>query len=180
MEKYFCNIIETMGEDLTRTGLLETPARAAQAYEFLTEGYNQDLDKIVNGAIYPCESHGMVIVQDIEMYSLCEHHVLPFFGKCHIAYLPNNQILGLSKFARIVDMFSRRLQVQEVLTEQIASAVNEVINPKGVCVILEAQHLCMMMRGIQKQHSTTTTVAHLGLFETNKDYVKEFLTLLKR
>ena len=180
MEKYFSNIIETIGEDLTRTGLQETPVRAAQAFEFMTEGYSQDLIEVVNGAIFPCESHGMVIVKDIEMYSLCEHHMLPFFGKCHIAYLPDQRILGLSKFGRIVDMFSRRLQVQEVLTEQIASAINKVIKPKGVCVIMEAQHMCMMMRGIQKQHSMTTTISHLGLFETDKGYVKEFFSLLKR
>lgn len=180
MEKYFAKIIESMGEDLTRPGLVDTPRRADHAFSFLTAGYQQDLDTLVNGAIFPCDSHGMVVVKDIEMYSLCEHHMLPFWGKCHIAYLPNKQILGLSKFARIVDMFSRRLQVQESLTEQIAKAVEEVIAPHGVCVLMEAQHMCMMMRGIEKQHSATTTISHRGVFEKDRSHVKEFFALLNR
>lgn len=180
MKEYYYKIIESVGEDLNRPGLVGTPKRASDAFEFLTGGYNQDLQEIVNGAIFPCDTHGMVVIKDIEMYSLCEHHMLPFFGKCHIAYIPDQKILGLSKFARIVDMYSRRLQVQEILTQQIAKAVNEIISPKGVCVIMEAQHLCMMMRGIEKQHSSTTTIFQIGLFDQDKGYVKEFFSLLRR
>ncbi|MBA3238783.1 MAG: GTP cyclohydrolase I FolE [Parachlamydiaceae bacterium] len=180
LEDFFYKMLNHISEDSKRAGLVGTPKRAAKAFEFLTAGYELDLETLANGAIFPCESVGMVIVKDTEMYSLCEHHMLPFFGKCHIAYLPDKYILGLSKFARIVDMFSRRLQVQENLTEQIAKAISELIKPKGVCVIMEAQHMCMMMRGIEKQHAITTTISHLGLFDTDKEYIKQFFSLLRR
>lgn len=178
MENEYTKIIESTGEDVTRPGLKDTPKRAKEAWSFLTKGYKQDLEHLMNGAIFPSDTQGMVVVKNIEMYSLCEHHLLPFFGKCHIAYIPNKTILGLSKFARIVDMFSRRLQVQEHLTQQIAEAIEEVIKPKGVCVVMDAQHLCMMMRGVEKQDSVTTTVTQLGLFDKDKSYLHEFFTLI--
>lgn len=178
LENEYTKIIESTGEDVKRSGLKDTPKRAKEAWSFLTKGYKQDLQHLMNGAIFPSDTQGMVVVKNIEMYSLCEHHLLPFFGKCHIAYIPNKTILGLSKFARIVDMFSRRLQVQEHLTLQIAEAIEEVIKPKGVCVVMDAQHLCMMMRGVEKQDSVTTTVTQLGLFEQDKSYLHEFFTLI--
>jgi len=167
-----------LGEDPRREGLRDTPRRAWQALRALTQGYQQDLASIVNGAIFQSNMDEMVIIKDIELYSLCEHHLLPFTGKCHIAYIPNGKILGLSKFARIVDMYARRLQVQENLTQQIAHAVLAVTQAKGVGVIIEAGHLCMMMRGVEKQNSRMTTSVMLGLFRTSDRTRSEFLSLL--
>ncbi len=173
-------ILEGVGEDLSREGLLKTPERAAKAMAFLTRGYEQSLDEIVNNAVFPSDNDEMVIVKNIELYSLCEHHMLPFIGKAHVAYLPDGKVLGLSKVARIVDMFARRLQIQEQLTTQIARAIEQVIGAKGVGVIIEAEHLCMMMRGVQKQNSVTTTSMMLGTFRSNQSTREEFLTLVKQ
>ena len=172
-------IIDRVGEDVSREGLLKTPQRAARAIDFLTQGYRQSLDEIVNGAVFPSDNDEMVIVKDIELYSLCEHHMLPFIGKAHVAYLPDGKVIGLSKVARIVDMFARRLQIQEQLTTQIARAIEEVIGARGVGVVIEARHLCMMMRGVQKQNSVTTTSMMLGTFRENQSTREEFLTLVK-
>ncbi|RTZ74878.1 MAG: GTP cyclohydrolase I FolE [Gammaproteobacteria bacterium] len=172
-------IIDRVGEDMTREGLLKTPQRAAKAIEFLTQGYRQSLEEIVNEAVFPSENDEMVIVKDIELYSLCEHHMLPFIGKAHVAYLPDGKVIGLSKIARIVDMYARRLQIQEQLTTQIAMAIEQVIGARGVGVIIEASHLCMMMRGVQKQNSVTTTSMMLGSFRDNQSTREEFLTLVK-
>lgn len=177
MEEYYKNIIFDVGENVEREGLIGTPKRAAKAMEFLTQGYNQDLETIVNGALFPSDGDDMVIVKDIELYSLCEHHLLPFFGRCHIGYIPNGKVLGLSKFARITDMFARRFQVQENLTRQIAEAVEQVTNAKGVGVVIEAQHLCMMMRGVEKQNSSTRTSVMLGAFRKSQNTRQEFLRL---
>ncbi|WP_406684109.1 GTP cyclohydrolase I FolE [Seonamhaeicola sp. MEBiC1930] len=169
------NIIEDLGEDTTRDGLLKTPERAAKAMQFLTQGYNQDPVEILKSAMFKESYNEMVIVKDIELYSLCEHHILPFFGKVHIAYIPNGQIVGLSKLPRIVDVFSRRLQVQERLTEQILDCINDTLKPQGVAVVIEAAHMCMMMRGVQKQNSTTTTSGFRGQFEkieTRNEFLK--------
>jgi GTP cyclohydrolase I len=179
VEKAFAKIIEACGEDLNRPGLLDTPVRAAKAFEFLTRGYAQSVEEVVNGALFPSDSSEMIIVQDIELYSLCEHHLLPFIGKCHVAYIPTGQVLGLSKVARIVDLFARRFQIQEQLTTQIAESVLEVTGADGVGVIIEAQHMCMMMRGVQKQNSLMKTSAMLGTFRTNQSTRAEFLSLLK-
>ena len=177
MEQAYASLITAIGEDLNRAGLADTPKRAAKAFQYLCKGYNEDLDTIVNNAIFPSDNDQMVIVKDIELYSLCEHHLLPFIGKCHVAYLPSGKVLGLSKVARIVDMFARRLQIQENLTKQIAEAVMQVTDAKGVGVIVEAKHMCMMMRGVQKQNSVTTTSAFFGEFE--KDQTRsEFLKLI--
>src|SRR3990167_5254476 len=157
METQFKKIIELLGEDLNRDGLKDTPKRAAAALQFLTQGYQQSLKQIVNGALFETDNDEMIIVKDIELYSLCEHHLLPFIGKCHVAYLPKGKILGLSKIARIVDVFARRLQVQEKLTKQIADTMLEITGASGVGVIIEAKHLCMMMRGVEKQNSIMTT-----------------------
>ncbi len=179
MEKLFHGILEQIGEDTTREGLVDTPKRAAKAMEFLTQGYRQNIDEIVNGAIFASESDEMVVVKDIELYSMCEHHMLPFVGKCHIAYLPSGKVLGLSKFARITDMFARRLQIQENLTRQIAQAVMDVTSAKGVGVIIESKHMCMMMRGVQKQNSSMTTSIMLGTFREDHRTRTEFLSLIK-
>ncbi len=178
MEKSFAKIIEGCGENLQRPGLKDTPRRAAEAFQFLTRGYQQDVAEVVNGALFPSDSSEMVVVQDIEMYSLCEHHLLPFIGKCHVAYIPNGTVLGLSKVARIVDLYARRLQIQEQLTMQIAQTIQEVTGSEGCGVIIEAQHMCMMMRGVEKQNSLMKTSAMLGSFRDNQSTRNEFLSLL--
>lgn len=179
MKDSFAHIIKSIGEDLERPGLVDTPARAAKAFEFLTKGYHQNLEEVVNGALFPSDSSEMVIVKDIELYSLCEHHLLPFIGKCHVAYIPDGKVLGLSKVARIVDMFSRRLQIQENLATQIATTIEDVTGALGVAVIIEAKHMCMMMRGVEKQNSLMKTSAMLGVFRNNQSTRSEFLSLVK-
>jgi GTP cyclohydrolase I len=178
MRKIIKDLIIAIGEDPEREGLLKTPQRVEKAYEFLTKGYNEDIHKIVNGALFENINNEMVIVKDIEFYSLCEHHLLPFFGKCHIAYIPDKKIIGLSKLARITDHFARRLQVQERLTTQIAQSIEEILQPIGVGVVMEAQHLCMMMRGVQKQNSYATTSALRGIFKSDSRTRNEFLNLI--
>lgn len=180
MEKELKAIILALGENPAREGLRQTPARAAKALKFLTQGYRASLDEIVNNAIYETANDEMVIVRDIELYSLCEHHLLPFIGRAHVAYLPHKKVLGLSKIARIVDMFARRLQIQENLTRQIADCVQDVTGAKGVGVVIEAKHLCMMMRGVEKQNSSMTTSAMLGRFREDHRTRTEFLTLIGR
>jgi GTP cyclohydrolase I len=172
-------ILNEIGEDTEREGLLKTPERVAKAYEFLTNGYDKDVDAVINGAIFEEKYDEMVIVKDIDFYSMCEHHMLPFFGKIHIAYIPNGKIVGLSKIPRIVDMFARRLQVQERLTRQVADVIQEKLQPKGVAVVAEGYHMCMMMRGVQKQNSITTTSAVHGAFRVEKTRL-EFLNLISR
>ncbi len=179
MQEQWKQIIEAIGEDTTRPGLVDTPERAAKAFAFLNRGYNQDLETVVNDALFPSDSSEMVLVQDIEMYSLCEHHLLPFVGRCHVAYLPQGKVLGLSKVARIVDMFARRLQIQEQLTLQIAQSIEQVTGALGVGVIIEAEHMCMMMRGVEKQNSVTKTSAMLGSFRDDSKTREEFLSLLQ-
>lgn len=179
MEQNYKAIIEAIGEDAEREGLLRTPHRAAKAMEFMTQGYRQQVEDIVNGAIFSTTNNEMVIVRDIEMYSLCEHHLLPFIGRAHVAYLPNDKVLGLSKIPRIVDMFARRLQIQESLTQQIGNCVQEVTDALGVAVVIEAKHLCAMMRGVQKQNSSMTTSVMLGRFREDPRTRQEFLTLIK-
>jgi GTP cyclohydrolase I len=164
MEEYYRSILEGVGEDPTREGLVKTPARAAAAMRFFTQGYSLSLDELLNGAIFEEDNNQMVVLRDIEFFSNCEHHLVPFFGKCHIAYIPDGKIVGVSKMARIVDMFARRLQVQERLTNQIADAIEEALQPKGVGVIAEGVHLCMIARGVEKQHSKMTTSAMRGAF----------------
>ncbi|MFZ2209427.1 MAG: GTP cyclohydrolase I FolE [Porticoccaceae bacterium] len=178
MKENYRKIIESIGENPNRPGLLDTPERAAKAFEYLTSGYHQNLTELINEALFPSDSSEMVIVKDIELYSLCEHHLLPFIGKCHVAYIPNGHVLGLSKVARVVDMFAHRLQIQENLATQIARAIEEVTGALGVGVIIEAQHMCMMMRGVEKQNSVTKTSAMLGVFRTRQATRYEFLSLL--
>jgi GTP cyclohydrolase I len=175
LEYIYTQMLEILGEDPTREGILKTPQRAAKALQFLTQGYDQNVEEVVNDAIFNEEYDEMVIVKDIECYSLCEHHLLPFFGKCHVGYIPRKKIIGLSKIPRIVDMFARRLQVQERLTKQIAEALQEVLTPAGVAVVIEAQHLCMMVRGVQKQHSQTMTNVMLGEFRNKNSTRAEFM-----
>lgn len=170
-------IIKDLGENTKRDGLLKTPERASKAMQFLTQGYHQDAAEILKSAMFKESYNEMVIVKDIELYSLCEHHILPFFGKAHVAYIPNGYIVGLSKIPRIVDVFSRRLQVQERLTEQILDCINDTLKPEGVAVVIEASHMCMMMRGVQKQNSTTTTSGFRGAFK-NMETRTEFLKLI--
>ncbi|AUC76277.1 GTP cyclohydrolase I FolE [Olleya sp. Bg11-27] len=177
VKERYKNIIEDLGEDTKREGLLKTPERAAKAMQFLTQGYDQDAAEILRGAMFKESYNDMVIVKDIEFYSLCEHHILPFFGKAHIAYIPNGHIVGLSKLPRIVDVFSRRLQVQERLTHQILDCINDTLKPEGVAVVIEASHMCMQMRGVQKQNSVTTTSGFRGAFE-NIETRTEFLNLI--
>ncbi len=179
MKDAFAQIIREVGEDLTRPGLRDTPQRAAKAFEFLTRGYHQHIDDVVNGALFPSDSNDMVVVSNIELYSLCEHHMLPFIGKCHVGYIPQGQVLGLSKLARIVDMYARRLQIQENLTHQIAETIQSVTGAIGVGVIIEAKHMCMMMRGVEKQNSVMKTSSMLGLFRKNDATRKEFLALIR-
>jgi len=175
----YAEILTELGEDINRDGLKDTPKRAAKAMLFLTRGYHQSLDEVVNGAIFDSDNDEMVIVKDIELYSMCEHHMLPFIGKCHVAYLPTGKVIGLSKIARIVDMFARRLQIQENMTKQIAEAIMDVTKASGVGVIIEAKHMCMMMRGVQKQNSVMTTSVMLGSFRSKPATRSEFLTLIK-
>lgn len=177
VEKAFAKIIESVGEDLTRDGLRDTPKRAAKAFEFLTQGYRQSLEQIVNNALFESDCNEMVVVNDIELYSMCEHHMLPFIGRAHVAYIPQGKVLGLSKVARIVDMFARRLQIQETLTTQIAETIMQVTGAAGVGVIIEAKHLCMMMRGVEKQNSVMRTSAMLGVFRSDQSTRSEFLSL---
>jgi GTP cyclohydrolase IA len=179
MEQSFLGLLEAIGEDPKREGLVRTPNRAARAFEFLTAGYRQSLDELVNGAIFESEASEIVLVKDIELYSMCEHHLLPFIGKAHVAYIPNGKVIGLSKMARIVDMFARRLQIQENLSMQIADAVMQSLHPRGVGVVIEAKHLCMMMRGVEKQNSVMTTSCLLGVFKEDARTRSEFLALLK-
>jgi GTP cyclohydrolase I len=171
-------VLEALGEDSEREGLLRTPERAEKALKFLTSGYSTDVHQIVNGALFNVKYDEMVIVKDIEFFSLCEHHLLPFFGKMHVAYLPNDRVIGLSKIPRIVDVFARRFQIQERLTQQIAETIQELVSPRGVGVICEARHFCMMMRGVEKQHSGAVTSAMLGSFRTNKESRDELLSLV--
>lgn len=179
MEEAYKKIIEAIGEDPARAGLVDTPARAAKAMEFLMQGYKLDIDQVINGALFPSDSDEMVIVKNIELYSICEHHLLPFIGKCHVAYLPNGKIIGLSKVARIVDMFARRLQIQENLTNEIATAILTQTGATGAAVIIEAQHMCMMMRGVEKQNSVMTTSCMLGAFRNRQTTRSEFLSLIR-
>ena len=179
MEAQFRAIIEAVGENPEREGLVRTPLRAAKAMQYLTQGYEQDITEIVNGAIFESENDQMVIVRHIEMYSLCEHHLLPFIGKCHVAYLPDGKVIGLSKIPRIVDMFARRLQIQENLTKQIGDCVQSVTGAKGVAVVIEAKHLCAMMRGVGKQNSDMVTSVMLGRFREDPRTRQEFLDLIR-
>ena len=173
------NLLELLGEDPSREGLLNTPKRVAKAWEFLTKGYNENLDELINNAIFEGESKDMVIVKNIEFYSLCEHHMIPFYGKAHIGYIPDGKIIGLSKLARITDLFSQRLQVQERLTNQIAQCLQEVLNPRGVAVVLEGKHFCMLSRGVQKQNSIATSSSMLGIFREKETTRNEFLKLIE-
>lgn len=179
MEKEIRKILEALGEDPEREGLRDTPRRVRKSWEFLTRGYKQDIKDVINGAIFEEPCYDMIIVKDIEFYSMCEHHMLPFFGKCHIGYIPKGKVLGVSKLARLVDMFARRLQIQERLSRQIANGISDAIAPEGVGVVIEAQHLCMLMRGVEKQESFMTTSAMLGSFRREQPTRMEFLKLIK-
>ncbi|XP_073332595.1 GTP cyclohydrolase 1 2-like [Pagrus major] len=180
IEKAYTTVLSELGEDVKREGLLRTPLRAAKAMQFLTKGYKETTQDILNDAIFDENHDEMVIVKDIDLFSLCEHHLVPFFGKAHIAYLPNKKVVGLSKLARIVEIYSRRLQVQERLTKQIASAISEALEPAGVAVVIEAVHMCMVMRGVQKMNASTVTSVMLGSFNDNSETRKEFLALTMR
>ena len=180
MQDLIRHLIEALGEDPSRDGLRETPRRVEQSLQFLTSGYRTDVDAVLNNALFTVDYSEMVIVRDIDFYSLCEHHLLPFFGKCHVAYLPNNRVIGLSKLPRLVDVFARRLQVQERMTSQIAEIIREKINPLGVGVVMEATHLCMAMRGVEKQNSVTVTSSMLGVFREDAKTRHEFLELIRR
>jgi len=173
------DLLHLLGEDSTRPGLDKTPERVAEALQFLTRGYHQNVDEVLNGALFPIAYEEMVIVKDVDFYSLCEHHLLPFFGKCHVAYVPDKKVIGLSKIPRLVEVFSRRLQVQERLTCQIAETIQEKISPIGVAVVMEAQHLCMMMRGVEKQNTLAVTSSMLGIFRTEQKARSEFLELIR-
>ena len=179
MQSLVHDLLDELGEDPQREGLRQTPSRVAKMYSFLTKGYGEDIRSVVNGAVFKEKYNEMVIVKDIDFFSLCEHHLVPFFGKCHIAYIPNGKIIGLSKLPRIVEVFARRLQVQERLTEQIAEAIFTTLDPQGVGVVIEARHLCMMMRGVEKQNSVATTSAMFGTFRNDEKTRIEFLTLLR-
>jgi GTP cyclohydrolase I len=179
LEDAYRNLLEAIGEDVDREGLRRTPVRAARALEFLTQGYRQDLDEIINDAVFASDASEIILVKDIELYSLCEHHLLPFIGRAHVAYLPNGKVIGLSKVARIVDVFARRLQIQENLTTQIAESLMRCLEPSGVAVVVEAKHLCMMMRGVEKQNSVMKTSCLLGTFKDDARTRSEFLSLLK-
>jgi GTP cyclohydrolase I len=179
-QELYRELLVRIGEDPTRDGLVRTPERMEKAMAFLTRGYKQDVTEVLHGALFDVDYDEMVIVKDVEFFSMCEHHLLPFFGKAHVAYVPNGKVIGLSKIPRLIDVFARRLQVQERLTRQIGEAITEAIHPQGVAVILEAQHLCMMMRGVEKQHSLTVTSAMLGVFKTQLQTRNEFLSLVRR
>ncbi len=179
MQKEVKKIIQDLGEDPDREGLKGTPERVEKALKFLTQGYSQDLDEVINGAIFSVDHNEMILIKDIEIYSMCEHHILPFAGKAHVAYIPDGKVIGLSKIARVVDLFARRLQMQERLTNQIANALNEKIEPKAVGVIIEAEHFCIMMRGAEKQHSKMVTSAMRGRFLSDQKSREEFLNLVK-
>jgi GTP cyclohydrolase I len=180
VEAVIFRLLTLLGENPNREGLVNTPARVERAFRYFTSGYRQNVDDILNGALFPIEYNEMVIIRDIDFYSLCEHHLLPFFGKCHVAYLPNKQIIGLSKLPRLVEMFSRRLQVQERLTQQIADTIRDQIDPLGVAVVMEGQHLCTMMRGVEKQNALAVTSAMLGTFKNDYKARAEFLNLIHR
>ncbi len=180
MEQAFLDILKKIGEDPKRAGLLDTPSRAAKAMEFLTQGYAMNIDEVINDALFPSDTDEMVIVKNIELYSMCEHHMLPFIGKCHVAYIPKGKVIGLSKIARIVDVFARRLQIQENLTNEIANCIVEKTSAAGAGVIIEAQHMCMMMRGVEKQNSTMTTSCMLGAFRNSQSTRSEFLSLVTK
>jgi GTP cyclohydrolase I len=179
MQSLIRELLAEIGEDPTREGLLNTPMRVEKALKFLTSGYDMDVDEVLNGALFTVEYSEMVIVKDIDFYSLCEHHLLPFFGKCHVAYIPRTKVIGLSKIPRLVEIFARRLQIQERLTSQIADTIREKINPLGVAVVMEATHLCMSMRGVEKQNSCAVTSSMLGAFRDNARTRMEFLELIK-
>ena len=176
----YAEVLTRIGEDPARDGLVNTPARVEKSMHFLTRGYGQTVEEVIHGALFDVDYDEMVIVRDVEFYSMCEHHLLPFFGRAHVAYVPQGKVIGLSKIPRIVDVFARRLQVQERLTQQIAEAIEDTVHPQGVAVTLEAQHLCMMMRGVEKQRSTTVTSAMLGVFKTQLQTRGEFLSLLDK
>ena len=179
MKELIKDLLVKIGEDPGREGLLKTPERVEEAWKFLTRGYQQDVGEVINGALFEADSHHMIIVKDIEIYSMCEHHLLPFFGRCHIGYIPSGKVIGVSKLARLADMFARRLQLQERLTNQIAEALMEHLRPEGVGVVIEAQHLCMMMRGVEKQNSFMITSAVMGSFREELATRTEFLKLLE-
>lgn len=179
-EDLYRELLVRIGEDPTRDGLVETPGRMEKALKFLTRGYTMHVNSVLHDALFDVDYDEMVIVKDIEFFSMCEHHLLPFFGKAHVAYVPNGKVIGLSKIPRLVDVFARRLQVQERLTTEVADAIDEAIHPQGVAVILEAQHLCMMMRGVEKQHSATVTSAMRGVFKTQQQTRNEFLSLVRK
>jgi len=179
MQELIRKLLSELGEDPDREGLLNTPKRVAKAYDFLTSGYRANIEQVLNNALFTVDYNEMVIVKDVDFYSLCEHHLLPFFGKCHVAYIPSNKVIGLSKIPRLVDVFARRLQVQERLTRQIADTIRETIRPLGVAVVMEATHLCMSMRGVEKQNSFAVTSAMLGAFQDNARTRMEFLELIK-
>lgn len=179
MEELYRQLIESIGEDVNRDGLKDSPRRAASALKYLTQGYQANIEEVVNNAVFEADTNEMILVKNIELYSLCEHHLLPFFGKCHVAYIPNKKVIGLSKVARIVDVFARRLQIQERLTKQIANSIGQFTDAVGVAVVVEARHLCMMMRGVEKQNSVMTTSVMLGEFLKNASTRSEFLSLIR-
>ncbi len=179
LQQHYTAILQELGENPSREGLLDTPKRAAKAMQYLCKGYQQTLEEVVGDALFTSDNSEIVLVKDIELYSLCEHHILPFIGKAHVAYLPNGKVLGLSKIARIVDMYARRLQIQENLTHQIADAIEEITGALGVAVVIEAKHMCMMMRGVEKQNSTMITSVMLGAFREKATTRAEFLSLIK-
>jgi len=180
IEKLTRDLLEEIGENMDREGLLKTPKRVAKSWEFFSRGYSQNIEDIINGAVFSENANDMVIVRDIEFFSLCEHHLLPFFGKAHVGYIPNGKVIGLSKIPRIIDMYARRLQVQERLTHQIADAIKDVLDPKGVAVVMEGRHMCMQMRGVEKQNSFASTSAMAGQFKSSAETRSEFLSIINR
>jgi len=180
IEKLIRDLLEEIGENMDREGLLKTPKRVARSWEFFSRGYSQNIEDIINGAVFSENANDMVIVRDIEFFSLCEHHLLPFFGKAHVGYIPNGKVIGLSKIPRIIDMYARRLQVQERLTHQIADAIKDVLDPKGVAVVMEGRHMCMQMRGVEKQNSFASTSAMAGQFKSSAETRSEFLSIINR